>query len=232
MTNLSVDQATDSIKNYINANCIFVADNARQYCKDLPPGRLYGKQPGTTNTYLFTLRNLTHNPVQLQHTAVLLYKQIIDTIKPHVVGNSLSIQLAGVETASLPLITAISLVGLKAGVVINTFSVRKERKRYGLHNYIDGMPNQQPVVIIDDLINSGGTLYHCQQVVKHELGLPANSNAFCIVKFAQTDIVDCGPDSKVSVKSLFTADQFDLTKGYSTAPADCSRLINKRPDYM
>lgn len=232
MTHVSFEQASDSIKNYINTNCIFVADNAKQYCKQLPAGRLYGKHPGTTNSYLFTLRNLTHNPVQLQRTAVLLYKQIIATIKPHVVGNSLSIQLAGVETASLPLITAISLVGLKVGVAINTFSVRKERKRYGLHNYIDGMPNQQPVVIIDDLINSGGTVYHCQQVVKHELGLPVDNNAFCIVKFAQTNTIDCGSDVKIDIRSLFTADQFDLGKGRTAVPDDCSRLINKRPDYM
>jgi len=231
----SVEQVTESIKAYINIHCIFRADNAIQYAKDLPPGKLYGKHAGTTNSYLFLLRNLTQNPIHLQHVSVLMYKRIIDYLaekdNQHPISQGLPIQLAGMETAALPLLAGISLVGLKAGMGLNTFAIRKERKRYGLHNYIDGMPNSHPVVIIDDLINSGQSIVHCQQVIKHELDLPVVDQAFSIVRF-QTEKFVCGPDCEIKVNSLFTADQFDRVAATSTVPADCTRTKNKRPDYM
>src|SRR5262249_21783045 len=61
-------------------------------------------------------------------------------------------QIAGVEQASLPIVTAILLFGAHQGIPVRAFTIRKERKTYGLRNIIEGIPHPTlPVVIIDDL---------------------------------------------------------------------------------
>src|SRR5256712_13536416 len=67
----------------------------------------------------------------------------------------LPFQVGGLEAGSIPLVVAIAMVGQKRGTPVNAFIVRKERKPYGLSKTIEGVLTADPIVIVDDLINSG-----------------------------------------------------------------------------
>ncbi|SNS72193.1 Outer membrane protein assembly factor BamB, contains PQQ-like beta-propeller repeat [Granulicella rosea] len=72
--------------------------------------------------------------------------------------NASSFQVCGLETAAIPLITAIVMSSLERGTPVNGFIVRRERKTYGTANQIEGHLNDFPVVIVDDLLNSGQSM--------------------------------------------------------------------------
>ena len=55
------------------------------------------------------------------------------------------------ESASVPIITALIIGGARRGYRVNAFTVRKERKACGKRNLIEGTPSEEPVFFIDDL---------------------------------------------------------------------------------
>src|SRR5438309_11530498 len=67
----------------------------------------------------------------------------------------LPFQVGGLEAGSIPLVAAIAMAGQQRGTPVNAFVVRKERKPYGLSKTIEGVLTADPIVIVDDLINSG-----------------------------------------------------------------------------
>src|SRR3989475_6929229 len=67
----------------------------------------------------------------------------------------LPFQVGGLEAGSIPLVVAIAMVGQQRGTPVNAFIVRKERKPHGLSKTIEGVLTDDPIVIVDDLINSG-----------------------------------------------------------------------------
>lgn len=206
------------IFNYIQDNCIYVSDNG-----------IDGKSPGSKMKWMFMLRRLTHNPEMLQCVSIELLKNIMEDIKAYK-GSPTKIQMGGLETASIPLMIGMSMFVAGAhGLAINTFSVRKERKRYGIYHYIDGIPNAFPVILVDDLINSGGSIRKAIDVINYELQLPVFPVVYSIVKFAANAV--WYQDNEYTIKALFNHKDFDLETERSWLPKDVEKNINKRPDY-
>jgi aromatic ring-opening dioxygenase LigB subunit len=83
------------------------------------------------------------------------------------IGN-FDFQLCGLETGSIPMLTAIPIYFGQYGVHINSFVVRKKRRDYGLQNIFDGTPNNKPIVMVDDIINSFSTTNRCKQILLDE----------------------------------------------------------------
>jgi outer membrane protein assembly factor BamB len=67
-------------------------------------------------------------------------------------------QLGGMEVAAIPLMTALQLKALGLGLRVNVFFIRKQRKEYGAGQRIEGMLTHAPIVLVDDLVNSGASL--------------------------------------------------------------------------
>jgi len=67
-------------------------------------------------------------------------------------------QIGGMEIAAIPLITALQLKGLSLGLHVNAFIIRKQRKQYGTGQRIEGFLTDAPIILVDDLINSGASL--------------------------------------------------------------------------
>jgi orotate phosphoribosyltransferase len=63
-------------------------------------------------------------------------------------------QIGGMETAAIPLLTAILLRAPERHRGINGFMIRKERKATGLGRIIEGKITDAPVVLVDDIVNS------------------------------------------------------------------------------
>jgi len=120
-------------------------------------------------------------------------------------------QIAGSESGSLPIIAAILMHA--PSLLVNAFSVRKERKAYGLCNIIEGQPTREPVVIVDDLTSPvHETMWHTLNHVM-QAGLQLYGGAFVVVWKGRREQMALIPTSQgnMRVESIYTVEDFDLT---------------------
>lgn len=187
-------------RDYINDNCIARVPKGS---KDLPSRNATG-----TGYYRwqFYLREALFNP------------RIIRTIVNDFFGKygpllrSGAVQLAGVESASTPLLTAFALEAERAGYPLNVFSIRKEQKAYGRRNWIEGkvLPDV-PVLLVDDIISRiHYTMLHALKILK-EHDIPTTDHMYCCVyktPHPQDLIVKDGMSYEVGF--MFAMYNFDL----------------------
>ena len=77
-------------------------------------------------------------------------------------------QVGGMEAAAIPLLSAILMKSVSRGTPVNGFIVRKERKTYGAGGSIEGTLTDAPIVIVDDLLNSGASMEKARVVLEQE----------------------------------------------------------------
>lgn len=94
-------------------------------------------------------------------------------------------QVAGLEAAALPLIAAIMMRGIERGKPVNGFFIRKSRNKSGLLNMIEGTPTKERVILVDDLMNQGGTFLR-QVKVLERAGIPLHA-IFAYVRYRKPE---------------------------------------------
>lgn len=117
-------------------------------------------------------------------------------------------QVAGMETAAIPLLTAITIYAPKERGVVNAVIVRKERKITGLCNPIEGELTGLPVVLVDDILNSGGSAEKARAVIAqagHRVW-----KAFAVVDYRSQRGLRWREDNDIDVTSLFNLDDLNL----------------------
>ena len=195
-------QLREWTKDYINQRCIHRVLPGQQ--------KIPGKTPGSKYTWIFYLRRglFDHN-FSFAISRMFYYKIAKE------VGH-FDFQIAGLETASTPLLTAIPIIGSGIGISLNAFSVRKEQKTYGLLNWIEGVPNTKPVMLIDDLCNSSASLKKAYNIINHH-GMQVLHTAFKIVNKSNQQVhteqrqnSDMYLPKEIKVVSLFNLDDFNL----------------------
>jgi orotate phosphoribosyltransferase len=149
-------------KNYIEKNCLIR--------NRIMPGKI----PGTTYTWIFYLRNGLFNHEFLSAVSQMFIHKV-----KHEIGH-FDFQISGLETGSTPLLAGIPLIARVFDLNINSFSIRKEQKTYGLLNWIEGMPNEKPVMLIDDLCNSSMSMKKSYDILQEEK-IPVFNYAFSII---------------------------------------------------
>jgi orotate phosphoribosyltransferase len=114
------------------------------------------------------------------------------------------------------MLTAIPMVAQLMGSDLNAFIVRKDRKKYGLENIVEGLPNDKPAIMFDDLCNSSVSLAECLQKLLEE-GITVANVAFTIVNKSNEGVhteqrlkSDMYLPPEIRVISLFTLDDFNL----------------------
>ena len=123
-------------------------------------------------------------------------------------------QISGVEQASVPIITAILMTAKSVGIDLHAFTVRKERKAFGLENYIEGTPNPQlPAVFIDDLTSPNhATLWHWIRIVT-QARLRFYPRSFVVIyKGNRAELKDI-PTTRgnLGIDAIYTLEDFDMT---------------------
>lgn len=216
------------VLDFINRHCVFHCNPDVQYVPGIPKGKIPGSVPGVYNTWQIYLRRLTQNPMMMNLIGKLFLDMMEKNNEP-VCG----FQIAGLETSSLPLIAAFGQVAHHDGRYYNTFSVRKDRKGYGLFNLIDGMPdNEEKVVVMDDIYHSGSSLRRVLDTSLYELDLDPHPNAYFILNLSKSG--GCVFNhTAIKLNALFTRDDLDLTPDPERywLPDDCGKHMNYRPDY-
>jgi orotate phosphoribosyltransferase len=128
-------------------------------------------------------------------------------------------QLAGVESAAVPLITALVIDGARRGLDLNAFTIRKIRKTYGLRNLIEGSPSGRPVLFVDDLTSpQHNAFWHAIHAISQS-GLKLNGRGYVLVRKQNAEACPVIETSlgRVTIVSLFTLSDFSLTlEDYAT----------------
>ncbi len=127
-------------------------------------------------------------------------------------------QVGGMEVAAIPLVAAIVMKMRERGMPINGFFIRKSRKKTGLLKMVEGKLTDDPVVLVDDLINSGSTLDR-QLKVMEEGGRKVLSY-FVVLRFRSLPVYQKYSDQGIVIESLFGLDEFSPDFG--------TKLLNQK----
>ncbi|MGA2196161.1 MAG: aspartyl/asparaginyl beta-hydroxylase domain-containing protein, partial [Bryobacteraceae bacterium] len=114
---------------------------------------------GNSNRWLIDLRRLFMDAKSLDSAAELFWQEC---------AGSMPFQVGGMEAAAIPFLSAILMKSLSRGTPVNGFIVRKERKTYGTGSSIEGALTGAPIVIVDDVLNSGASMEKARIVLEQE----------------------------------------------------------------
>jgi orotate phosphoribosyltransferase len=191
------DKSIGYVRNLINDTCIQrVPKNSRE----LP------KMGGGFYTWQFYLRNAL-----LDATCLRLIGEDFWN-KNETLFRERPFQVAGLESACVPLLVAIVLEAAKRGIKVNAFTIRKTRKEYGLRNIIEGCPTSEPVFFVDDLTSPQHNAFWAVMNVLQLQGLKINLFGYVLVlkKMATEPRVIETSMGFMTIQSLFTLSDFDL----------------------
>lgn len=200
------EKSFDACQKYINDVCIWRSKNGE---------KIPSKAPGHYYSWQFYLRRGFFN-VSFMNTFTNLFVYHIEREVGH-----FDFQITGMETGATPLVSALTIFCKgKFNIEINGFSVRKERKQYGLRNHIEGIiaPNT-PILIVDDMCNSAQTVSKCYDVIQ-KLGHPLldvvftavnKTNSFDEQKMKNDKYFQNLGIENVKFIAPFTLDDFNLT---------------------
>ena len=114
---------------------------------------------GNSNNWLIDLRRLFMDAKSLDAAAELFWEEC---------AGRLPFQVGGMEAAAIPFLSAIIMKSLSRGTPVNGFIIRKERKTYGTGSSIEGTLTDAPIVLVDDLLNSGTSMEKARVVLEKE----------------------------------------------------------------
>ncbi len=167
-----------------------------------PKGGSYG--------WLIDMRRLFMDAKLLDALADLFWEKCAD---------AMPFQVGGMEVAAIPLVSAILMKSVARGTPVNGFIVRKERKTYGTGGLIEGTLTDAPVIIVDDILNSGSSLEKVRAVLEGEKKTIAV--AFVAIDYRSAKGEAWRAKHRIPVRSLFRLDEFGLVieKAESPLPA-------------
>ena len=115
-------------------------------------------------------------------------------------------QVCGIETAGIALVAAIVMKGHSRGKKVNGLYVRKSRKKDGLLKVIEGTPTSEPVVVVDDILNSGQSMHRALTILT-DAQLPI-LEVFAILSLQSPSLLALNPDTVV--REIFVRNEFAI----------------------
>ncbi|OGG62199.1 hypothetical protein A3C87_01250 [Candidatus Kaiserbacteria bacterium RIFCSPHIGHO2_02_FULL_49_34] len=121
-------------------------------------------------------------------------------------------QVCGLETAAIPLVAAIVMKSQMIGTPVNGFYIKKSRKKSGLLSIIEGTVQNEKVILVDDILNSGNSFIRQVEVLEKlraetpTLNKLAIVSVFSIVRFRNLDFYTYFSQRNIAVTSLLTLD--------------------------
>ena len=204
MDNIISDEKYDSLwkqcRDFIDEHCIVRAE---------PGTYMEGKLEGSRYSWVFYLRNGLYRTDFLSAVTQMWMKRVADEI------GHFDFQLSGLETASTPMIVGIPIYAQVFGVNLNGFSIRKEQKEYAMKNWLEGGATEQPVMLMDDLSNSGNSLRKAYDILEWHR-MDTFDTAFTLVNKVNEGVHDDNMNKDfmlpehIKIMSLYTLDDFDL----------------------
>jgi outer membrane protein assembly factor BamB len=113
------------------------------------------------------------------------------------------------EAASIPLLSAILIKSVARGAPVSGFIVRKERKTYGTGGLIEGTLTDAPIVIVDDVLNSGTSMEKVRVVLEGEKRTIAF--VFALIDYHSAKGEAWRDNHRIPVRSPFSLAEFGLS---------------------
>lgn len=152
------------------------------------------------SSWIFDFRALLLQPEWLNAYAELFWETYKDKYP---------FQVCGMETAGIPLVAAIVMKGVERGAPVNGLYVRKSRKREGLFKNLEGTPTTDPVILVDDLINSGQS-FKKQTAVLADRKLVV-TDVFALMRFRDEGFYETFRENSITLTTFFTLADFGVT---------------------
>ncbi len=162
---------------------------------------------GNPTPRLFDFRAILLEPRWLDAYTELFWKRF---------ESKLPFQVCAMESAGISLVSAIVMKSITRGTPVNGLYVRKSRKKHGLMKILEGTPTKDPVILVDDLINSGRT-FEKQIKVLEEHGL-AVSDLYALLAFRTIDAYQFASKRGIGITTEFTLGDFDLPLEQDPSP--------------
>lgn len=189
----------DELRDFIRRECIDYSFT-RNFHEPIPR-RLH------SGRWLFDCKKIFLQPKKLEHVVDALWEEVKDRD---------NYQVGGLESAAIPLVTGLVLRAHSEGKSINGFYVRKSRNKRGLNNHIEGQLNDDPIVLVDDLMNTSSSFMRQVEVLE-QLGKKVDT-VVSIVRFRPLKYYEYLNNKGISILSLFTLDDFELVLGSKKLP--------------
>jgi orotate phosphoribosyltransferase len=129
--------------------------------------------------------------------------------------------LAGMESAAIPLLTALALEGRRRDKRVSVAYIRKERKTSGLGRNVEGDLGEGPVILVDDILNTGKSAEKARATLA-QTGARLRC-LFVVIDYRSPQGLAWRKQHGVEVHSLFTLDDFGLELARSQAPPPPTR---------
>ncbi|MDB5238641.1 MAG: Quinonprotein alcohol dehydrogenase [Candidatus Kaiserbacteria bacterium] len=152
---------------------------------------------GKDSSWLFDFRALMLRPDALDSFAEMFWERHKDLYP---------FQVCAMESAGIALVAAIVMKSVQHKKPVTGLFLRKSRKKDGLMRQIEGTPDTSPVILVDDLINSGST-FEKQMLVLKNAGLTV-SRVFTILAFREKKLYRFLEEAHVAVDSIFELPEF------------------------
>ncbi|HUO50664.1 MAG TPA: PQQ-binding-like beta-propeller repeat protein [Candidatus Paceibacterota bacterium] len=154
---------------------------------------------GRRADWIFDFRALMLQPQWLNRYAEIFWEIYADRYP---------FQVGGVETAGIPLVAAIVMKGVERGTPVNGFYIRKSRKREALMKYVEGTLTDDPIIFVDDLLNTGRSVNKQIDILSRE-GKKV-TDVFVMLAFRADETYTFLNEKNVSITHLFTLKDFGL----------------------
>ena len=173
-----------------------------------------GPSQGNVQNWLIDLRPL------------LLRRDVLDFVAKQFWANyeaEDAFQIAGLESVAIPVLTSIVMTVPDNRSDLNAVIIRKDRKPTGLGNLIEGQLTADPVILIDDIFNSGRSAEKAVVAAERE-GNPV-TDIFVLIDYRSRAGAAWRDRRHVRVRSLFTLEDFELALKEDDAPVPSMRKV-------
>lgn len=153
---------------------------------------------GLESNWLFDFRKIIMRPAVLSLISDLFWEKY---------QQQYPFQIGCLEVAGIPMVTGLSYsLYFEKQKSVAAFFIRKSRKKHGLLNMIEGTLSDEPVILVDDIINSGKSFIRQVEVLE-SLGKRVVV-VFAILKFRDDSFYEYFQKKGIRVESIFSLDDF------------------------
>lgn len=162
---------------------------------------------GALQNWLIDLRPVFLEPELLRAAATLFWQTYVDVDR---------LQVGALETAAIPLLAAILLSKPSDRESVTGFIIRKERKTTGLGQSIEGSVSDAPIVLIDDILNSGASAEKARAVLS-DAGKTI-AHMFVVIDYTSARGLAWRNTCDIPVRALFGLNEFGLKLNVNPPP--------------